>query len=375
MIFDWADPRCRFHLAALPITIEAMRVLIVKLGSIGDILHTLPSLAAIRRGLPDAEISWLVETRVADILRGNPLIDNLIEADTRSMRGGKVIEGILLDAGRQVNELRQFTFDTAVDFQGLMKSALMARLSGAKVRYGFSKSGLREGAARLFYTHTADVPAGLHVIKKNLALAAAALDITVPHESFEFPVATSDENRLAADVICKTVGGEFAVLNPAGGWVTKLWPADSFGQLADRLWEEKGIASIVATGPNETELGEIVATSARRAPVVVAQPALKDLYELLKRARVYVGGDTGPTHVAVAAGAPVVGLFGPTEWWRNGSLDPDDICVERNDIDCRVDCHRRTCGKWICMDSDVDTVFAAVTERLSRVRSSTGIGV
>jgi ADP-heptose:LPS heptosyltransferase len=96
-----------------------------------------------------------------------------------------------------------------------------------------------------------------------------------------------------------------------------------------------------------------------------ASPSLKGFYELAKRARLYVGGDTGPTHIAVAAGTPIVGLFGPTEWWRNGSPDPEDICVGRNDIDCRVDCHRRTCSRWICMESTVDTVFAACVQRLN----------
>jgi ADP-heptose:LPS heptosyltransferase len=98
---------------------------------------------------------------------------------------------------------------------------------------------------------------------------------------------------------------------------------------------------------------------------VLAQPSLKGFFELAKRAKIYVGGDTGPTHIAVAAGAPVVGLFGPTEWWRNGSPDPSDICVERTDIACRIDCHRRQCANWICMDSDVETVFGAVMRRIA----------
>ena len=94
--------------------------------------------------------------------------------------------------------------------------------------------------------------------------------------------------------------------------------------------------------------------------------SLKAFYSLAKEARVYVGGDTGPTHLAVAAGAPIVGLFGPTEWWRNGSPRADDVCVERTDIDCRVDCHRRSCSKWICMDIEVERVFRAVEKRLGQ---------
>ena len=342
-----------------------MRILIVKLGSIGDIIHTLPSLAAIRAAMPDAEISWVAEERVAEILRGNPMIDNLIEVDTRSLRGGMVIEEILLNASKQLKSLRQFKFDVAIDFQGLLKSGMIAKLSGAKRRWGFSREGLREPTSRFLLTDTVETPSRVHVIAKNLALAAGALNVGVPSDDFEFPITTFDEHRAEADAIIETTGGgDFAVLNPGGGWVTKLWHAEKFGQLADRLWEEKGLVSIVATGPKEAELAESVNAASRSGRLVLAQPGLKGFYELVKRAKVYVGGDTGPTHIAIAAGAPVVGLFGPTEWWRNGSPNPDDICVERNEIDCRVDCHRRTCSKWICMDSDVETVFVAVDARM-----------
>ena len=342
-----------------------MRILIVKLGSIGDIIHALPSLAAIRKALPDAEVSWVAEERSAEILRGNRLIDNLIEVDTQALRGGMVIEEILLNVSKQIKGLRRFKFDVAIDFQGLLKSAMIAKLSGAKRRWGFSRDGLREPASRFLLTDTVDTPPRIHVIEKNLTLAAGALNITVPTTDFEFPIATSDEHRAEADTIIATAGGgDFAVLNPGGGWVTKLWHAEKFGQLADRLWEEKGLASIIATGPTESDLAKTIAANSRSGRLVLAQPGLKGFYELVKRAKVYVGGDTGPTHIAVAAGASVVGLFGPTEWWRNGSPNAADICVERNDIDCRVDCHRRTCSKWICMDSDVAAVFAAVDERL-----------
>ncbi|MFM9905672.1 MAG: lipopolysaccharide heptosyltransferase I [Pyrinomonadaceae bacterium] len=351
-----------------------MRLLIVKLGSIGDIIHTLPSLAAMRAALPDAEISWVVEERSAEILRGNPMIDNLIEVDTRSLRGGMVIEEILLNASRQIKGLRQFKFDVALDFQGLLKSAMIGKLSGARRRWGFAREALREPASRFLLTDKVEIPPGMHVIDKNLALAASALNIAVPADHFEFPIATGDEHRAeASDIIDQQGGQKFVVLNPAGGWVTKLWHAEKFGELSDRLWEEKGLISIVATGPKEADLAEKVEVNNKTGKLFITQPSLKGFYELVKHAKVYVGGDTGPTHLAVAAGAPVVGLFGPTEWWRNGSPHRDDICVERNDIGCRVNCHRRTCSKWICMDSDVEAVFAAVTERLARAAAVSNV--
>ncbi|MBK8465278.1 MAG: lipopolysaccharide heptosyltransferase I [Chloracidobacterium sp.] len=342
-----------------------MRLLIVKLGSIGDIVHTLPSLAAIRREFPDAEISWVVEERSSEILKGNPLIDNLIEVDTRRLRRRRDIDKIVHEASRQLRGLRRFGFDIAIDFQGLLKSATIAKLSGAKRRWGFSRSGLREPMSRLLLTNTVQTQPQINVIQKNLALAAGALGFTIPNTALEFPIASTAENVTAAEAIIKKIGGEFAILNPGGGWVTKLWHAEKFGQLADRLWEDKGIRSVVTTGPNEDELAEKIAVNSRSGRVLFTQPSLKGFYELAKRARVYIGGDTGPTHIAVAARTPIVGLFGPTEWWRNGSPNPNDICVERNEIDCRVDCHRRTCSKWICMDSDVDAVFKAVNNRLN----------
>jgi heptosyltransferase I len=342
-----------------------MRILIVKLSSIGDIIHALPALAAIRRNMPDAEISWVAESRSAEILRGNPMIDHLIEVDTRSLRGGKVIEEMLLEIGKQIKGLRKYRFDIALDMQGLLKSALIAKLSRAPRRFGFAKEDLRESASRLFLTDTVSIAPKAHIIRKNLELAGAALNIEVPSTDFEFPIFTSDEDKLEAQEIIDKAGGDFAILNPAGGWVTKLWHAEKYGQLADRLWEEKRLVSIVATAPAELELAEKVLRNSRSGKVFPAQPTLKGFYELAKRASVYVGGDTGPTHLAVAAGAPIVGIFGPTEWWRNGSPNENDICVERDDISCRIDCHRRTCSNWICMDTDVDTVLRAVQNRLS----------
>lgn len=347
-----------------------MRILFVKLSSIGDIVHTLPTLAAVKKALPNAEISWAVEKSSAEIVRDNPLIDNLIELDTRALRGGKVIEEILPNASRQMRELRKFTFDAALDFQGLLKSAAIAKLSKAQRTYGFSKQNLREPASRFLLGKTFETPRQIHVIRKNLILAEKALNIAVPTENFEFPIDTSEAHKAEAAKIAAEAGSRFALLNPAGGWTTKLWHAEKFGALADKLWEETGLISIVSTSPAETKLANKVLASSKSRKILSAQPSLKGFYELAKRARVYVGGDTGPTHLAIAARAPVVGLFGPTEWWRNGSPNPADICVERNDIHCRVDCHRRTCANWICMDISVDAVANAVRRRIGSESSS-----
>ena len=351
-----------------------MKILIIKLGAIGDIIHTLPALAAIRESFPGAEVSWVAEQRSSEILRGNGLIDNLIEVDTKAFRGGKVIEKMLVEGAKQIKNLRRHDFDIAIDFQGLLKSGVIAKLSGAKSRWGFSRADLREPAARVFYTSSVKIPPGAHVIRRNLALAKAALGSGLQSEQLRFPIFTTDDDKLEASTIAGLVGPDFAILNPAGGWVTKLWHARKYGRLADMLWDEFGLQSVVVTGPNEAELAADVLSASESGNTVLASPSLKGFYELAKLAGVYVGGDTGPTHLAIAAGAPVVGIFGPTEWWRNGSLNPDDVCVERLDIGCRVYCHRRTCSNWICMDIEPETVFEAVRTRLMLTRTSTPVG-
>jgi lipopolysaccharide heptosyltransferase I len=344
-----------------------MRILIVKLGSIGDVIHTLPTLAAIRKALPESEISWVVETRAAEILRDNPILDRLIEVDTKALRRGLMSGETLRAPRQQLRRLRASTFDLALDFQGLLKSAFIARLSGARRVFGFDSPSLREPASRFLLSQSIVTSKNLHVIRKNLALAASALKILVPTDQaeLEFPIAISSDHTSEALDAAALTDGRYAILNPGGGWPTKLWSTERFGRLADELWSHHGLHSLVTYGPSEEQLAETVLEASHSGKARAVSLSLKGFYELARHAQVYVGGDTGPTHLAIAAGAPIVGLFGPTEWWRNGSLRTADICVERVDIDCRTDCHRRACSKWICMDIEVDRVLQAVTRRLN----------
>jgi lipopolysaccharide heptosyltransferase I len=343
-----------------------MRILIVKLGSIGDIVHTLPALAVIRKAMPQAKISWVVEHRSAEILRDNPILDRLIEVDTKALRRGLVSGETLRAPRQQLRQLRASAFDLALDFQGLIKSASIARLSGARRIFGFSRDALREPVSRIFLSKSIPTSKNSHVIRKNLALVHGALGISVSQDSpdLEFPISTNADHKAEGQNAALDAGGPFAILNPGGGWPTKLWSAERFGRLADELWSHHGLHSLITYGPGEAELAQQALASSQSGQARAVSLSLKGFYELAKRAQVYVGGDTGPTHIAVAAGTPIVGLFGPTEWWRNGSLRAEDICVERNDIDCRTDCHRRACSKWICMDIEVERVFQAVSERL-----------
>jgi heptosyltransferase I len=345
-----------------------MRILLVKLGSVGDIVHTLPALAALRRALPQAEISWVVERRAAEILRDNPLLDRLIEVDTKALGRGLMSGETLRAPRQQLRRLRASAFDLALDFQGLLKSASLARLSGARRVFGFSRTGLREPASRIFLSKTVPIPKHTHIIWKNLGLIKGTLGVPIPANAneFEFPLSISSRHEAEASNSISGTGSNFAILNPGGGWPTKLWKAERFGKLADELWRHHGLESLVTQGPGEEDLANTVVRSCDSGKARAVLVSLKGFVALAKKARIYVGGDTGPTHLAVAAGTPVVGLFGPTEWWRNGSPREDDVCVERTDIDCRVDCHRRACSNWICLDIDIQRVLEAVSERLQR---------
>jgi lipopolysaccharide heptosyltransferase I len=349
-------------------SVQSMRILIVKLGSIGDIVHTLPAAAAIRKAMPQADISWVVERHTAEILRDNPILDRLIEVDTRALRRGLMSGETLRAPRQQLRRLRASAFDLALDFQGLLKSATIARLSGARRVYGFARNSLREPASRVLLSKSVSIPKNRHVIRKNLDLVRGALGISVSYnpDDLEFPIATNSEHEAEARQTAALTGGRYAILNPGGGWPTKLWSVERFGRLADELWSHYALHSLITYGPGEAAMAETVLRSSQSGKARVASLSLKGFYELAKGAQLYVGGDTGPTHLAVAASAPVVGLFGPTEWWRNGSLREADICVERVDIDCRSDCHRRACSRWICMDIEVERVLQAAGQRLKR---------
>src|SRR5882762_7471581 len=202
-----------------------MRILIVKLGSIGDIVHTLPSLAAMRRALPDSEISWVVERRSSEILKDNPLLDRLIEVDTKALRRGLMSGETLRAPRQQLRLLRASAFDLALDFQGLLKSSLAARLSRAQRVYGFARDALREPASRFLVHETVSIPSGLHIIRKNLTLVKAALGIAVPDDpdDFEFPIGLNQAHEREAAAAVRGLEGPYVILNPGGGWPTKLW--------------------------------------------------------------------------------------------------------------------------------------------------------
>ncbi len=263
-----------------------MRILIVKLSSIGDIVHTLPAVAAIRKALPRSEISWVVEQRAAEILRDNPIIDRLIEVDTKALRRGLVSGETLRAPRQQLRQLRASAFDLALDFQGLLKSASIARLSGARRVFGFTREMLREPASRFLLSQSIPISKNSHVIRKNLGLAAGALGISVSDhaDDLEFPIGTTAAH--AAEAVNAAIGASnYAILNPGGGWPTKLWSAERFGRLTDELWSHYGLHSLVTHGPGEEGLAETVLQASQSGKARAVNVSLKGFYELAKRAR------------------------------------------------------------------------------------------
>jgi len=333
-----------------------LKALLVRLSSIGDVVHTLPALAALARAGWGA--GWLVEPAARPLLDGNPLLEHV-----HAMPAAR---GFSWRAARRViGAARDARYDAALELQGLWKSALWARLSGARRVLGFAAAWRREPASRLLLRETAGLPDGLpHVIDKNLALLRPlGIDAVGLRE---FPLPPMDGALRAVDARLSERGiRDFAILNPGGGWQSKLWPAESFGVLARRL-SERGIRTIVSWGPGEEPLAAAVEASSGGATTRSFATTLLEYAALARRARVVVAADTGPLHIACALGTPVVGLYGPTDPGRNGPWSPSDIVLRR--IPACAPCHRRACPvhAGVLAALEPAEVAAAVEQRLAR---------
>ena len=326
-------------------------VLIVRLGALGDLVHALPAAAAMRAAWPDARIDWLVDGRYAALLELVPVIDRTI------VLGGRAGEPLF----RVIRALRRARYDLAIDFQGLLKSAVLARLAGARETAGFIPGQLREPLAGAFYTRRVPADDGGHVVYKNLSLVEAlgvgVREVAAPLK--RTPSAVPGEVRRVLNI---GAGDRFAVINPGAGWPNKQWPADRFGALAARLFERHGVPAIVTWGPGERALAGAVAAASNGAAQVAPETSIADLVELARSAAVFIGGDTGPMHLSAAVGTPVVGVFGPTNPLRNGPWNPADGWVSRFD-DCECH-HKRRCRRATpCIESITVAQVADVADR------------
>lgn len=333
------------------------RILIVRLGSLGDIVHALPAVAALRATYPRARIDWLVDARHVSFLRLVPTIDTRIEWRAPGAAGWRRSLAV-------IRGLRATRYDAALDLQGLLKSAVLSRGSGARRAIGFSAAYLREPGARWLY-HETVAPAGAeHVVQKNLSMARA---LGAADASWTFPIDVPPRPQWPELQPMVGVGGDgrFALLNPGAAWPNKRWPPERFGRVAAHLQRRHGLPSLTIWGPGERDLAVAVERTSDGAAVVSPETSVGELVALAAAASVIVAGDTGPLHIAAAVGTPVVGLFGPTDPARNGPWAPDDVVVSRVDA-CHCH-HKRSCliDRWCLADIAVSDVEAAVDRRLA----------
>jgi lipopolysaccharide heptosyltransferase I len=341
---------------------KSPKILIIRLSSLGDILHTLPAFAGLRASFPDAKIDWLVAGKFRFLLSAVRGIDEIHCLETKPMHAGS---GNRYDWPRIWNTIRYIRarhYDFSIDFQGLLKTAFLGFTSGSKTRFGFSKDLVREPPAHWFYHQTLAKPEKqVHVLTLNQMLAGLA-GAQLTSTSCDFDVA-EDDQRAVESLISKNQLTDFIVINPGGGWFTKRWDPARYGLLAKRIREETGLPVVVTTGPGEDELYRTMEVNCGK-PVPFHFPvSFLQLIPLLQKTRLLIGGDTGPFHLACALGTPTVGIFGPTSPVRNGPWqDGDEVVV--HELPCSS-CYGRTCDtNNECMDISVDEVFSAVVRRL-----------
>jgi len=326
-----------------------MKFLIIRLGSLGDVIHGIPTAAALRGHYPQARIDWLVDPRYVELLDLVECLDSRIPFDPRELtRGGR--------ARTTLRDLRTMQYDAVIDLQGLLKSAVVARLAAGKRTVGFPKQHLREPMARFFYTDTPDPGDARHVIDKNLRLLSA---VGITDAAVHFPI------RIPRLSPAEPVSGSYAVVNPGAAWPNKRWPPERFGAVAAAMQREFGLRSVVLWGPGEQSLATAVVAASEGAASAAPPTRIADLVGLMRDARVMISGDTGPLHIGGAVGTPLVALFGPTFPERNGPWSPRDVVISRVAA-CSCLYERRCRQASPCInDITVDRVLDGVRRSLS----------
>ncbi len=324
--------------------------MLIRLGSLGDIVHALPAASALRHTFPKARVDWAVEPKWTRLLEGNPDISEVITIERRSAAG----------IARTVRTLRSANYSCTIDFQALYKSALLAYSSGAPRRVGFQSSYAREGLAVLFYTDCLN-PRGPHKVDHNLTLVEHVGAKQMPVR-FPLAIRAEDEACVERELAVHKLQDYF-IVNPGGGWQSKCWPAEQYGELSRKLAQELGWPGVVSIGPGEEPLAQRVVSAAGNLPPVTMSLGLGPLMPLLKRAKFVVSADTGPLHLASALGTPVVGLFGPTDPSRNGPYSSQDVVV-RNPRSCETNYRRGREYAPSMRSITVEQVFDAVLRRL-----------
>ncbi|MDE0340731.1 MAG: glycosyltransferase family 9 protein [Nitrospinae bacterium] len=328
------------------------RLLLIRLGAIGDVVHTLPLASAIKDARPDSHITWVVEPAPREVLLGNPDIDEILTIDTKKWRKNLWTSGFSA-LKRDLLAVRNVGADVAIDAQGLIKSGFIAWVSGAPVRIGFEHRFCREGMNVLFTTHHVLPPKNPHhVVEKNLSLLDP-LCLPIPSkENYRFRLHETQNEGEQAEKYLKSVGQEdgrpLLVIHPGGGWATKRWDTGRFAQLADD-WQENDMGDVLLIwGPGEEKMVDEVTDAMRTQPFVAPATSVREMMALIRRGYCFVGGDSGPLHLAAAMGVRCLAIMGPTEPVRNGPWGAGNSVLHRR-LACSG-CYARKCPDIECLE-------------------------
>ena len=353
-------------MSSLPLRLDhARRILLIKPSALGDVIHALPVAATLHRRYPNAALDWLVEEESADIVRAHPAVAEVVVSGRRrwlrELRDPGRIPGVLREIRGFAGGLRSRGYDAALDLQGLLKSALYVLATRAPIRVGFAEG--REGSIRVLTHRVVAPPQPVHAVDRYLALAAA---VGAGEIVRQFQIAIPPEDRAAAQSHLSTCPRPSVVLHPAARWVTKLWEVGRWRSLAASLLAQG--FGVVLTGSREDEaLSAAIATGLTPPPLSLAgKLTLKQLAAILEEVELMISVDSGPMHLAVAMGTPVVALFGPTDPLRTGPLGPS--LVLRRPLECSP-CLRRRCeiaDTHRCMrELSVEEVLSAAQRMLA----------
>jgi 3-deoxy-D-manno-octulosonic-acid transferase/heptosyltransferase-1 len=343
-----------------------MNILIVKLSAIGDVVHTLPALNALRRHYPNAHITWLVEEAAADLVVGHRAVDRVLISKRQAwlrqlVHGPKRLEA-LAEIWRFLRQVRDLRYDLILDFQGLLKSGLLIFLAHGRRKIGFGPGMQHQEHSYLFLNQL--VPAismEVHALERGLKLLEAA-GVPMGAVVYDLPVRPEDRQRVAAMLAAQGISGNkpLVAINPMTKWDTKNWDNGKFAVLADRLLAAYDVDLVFTGGVSDrADVEKILAAMQGRGANLAGQTSLKELAALYERCRFLVTTDTGPMHLAAAAGIPVVALFGPTAPWRTGPYGERHQVV-RLEMACSP-CFKRQCEHGACMAHlTVEQVLAAV---------------
>lgn len=344
------------------------RFLVIRLSSIGDIVHALPAVAALGQRFPQADIWWAVESRYASLLEGNPFVQRVVMLDTLGWRTNLASAKTIEEVVRSLAALREPTFETAIDFQGLFKSAFIAWLSRSRDRLGFAENSLREPLAAAFYTERVAVRGRKHAIEENLALVERLGVLHLESDQWQFPLPRKASDEQYVDERLRACGGEeFIVINPGGGWITKRWAPANYAELIKLIrlgrHPEAGWRILLTGSRDEEGLIREILDGAGSPGASYLPSNLTQWIALARRSKLFVGGDTGPLHLAAAVGTPIVAIYGPTDPARNGPFSAADIALSHPGP---INHSRRTRNPGYLPGVSVEAVLAAIRERVAR---------